>query len=210
MTRYRASLLVIYICVLLWSVWQPHDYFVWILETFPAIIGCAILIATYRRFQFTDFVYTAILLHCTILFIGGHYTYSNEPLFGWLKEVFHWQRNNYDKVGHFAQGFVPALIGREFYLRLGIVRSRTWAATFAVMTSLSVSLLYELLEWLVALLSGTNAEAFLATQGDVWDTQSDMLFALIGSLTAVLIFRHMHDKAIAKRTGNSPVAGPAA
>ncbi len=203
MRLYRASLLIIYLAVLLWSIWQPHDYFTWILETFPAILGCAILLLTFRRFQFTNFVYTIVLLHCTILFIGGHYTYSNEPLFNWLKEIFHWQRNNYDKVGHFAQGFVPALIAREVFLRLGIVHSRSWSATFAIMTSLSVSLLYELLEWLVALLSGSGADAFLATQGDIWDTQSDMLFALIGALAAILLFGRLHVRAMARLAGGA-------
>ncbi len=204
MTTYRATLLSLYLAVLLWSVWQPHDYFTWALETFPAILGCAVLLLTYRRFQFTNFVYTVILFHCTILFVGGHYTYSNEPLFNWLKEALHWQRNNYDKVGHFAQGFVPALIGRELFLRLGIVHSRSWSTTFAVMTSLSVSLLYELLEWLVALLAGSGAEAFLGTQGDIWDTQSDMLFAFIGALVAMGFFRGMHDKAMSRLAGTTP------
>jgi putative membrane protein len=194
--KYRILLIFLYLLVLLWSVITPHDYFTWILEVFPALIGVVVLTATYRKFQFTNLVYTLILLHCCILFVGGHYTYALEPVFERLKGVFHWERNNFDKLGHFLQGFVPAFIARELYIRKNIVRGRGWTAVLTVATCLSISLLYELLEWFVAVLSGQNAEGFLGTQGDPWDTQSDMAFATIGAIVMVLLFSRIHDRSI--------------
>ncbi|HUN66498.1 MAG TPA: DUF2238 domain-containing protein [Bacteroidota bacterium] len=196
--NYHRLLFLVYILVLIWSVINPLDYFTWMLEIFPAIAGLAILILTYRKFRFTDVVYTLILLHCCILFVGGHYTYARVPLFEWLRPVFHWQRNNYDKLGHFAQGFVPAFIARELYIRRNIVRPGAWTAVLTVATCLSISLLYELFEWVVALASGQNADAFLGTQGDPWDTQSDMAFALLGALCMVFLFAGMHNRMIAR------------
>jgi len=141
---------------------NPHDYFTWILEVFPAIIGLIILICTYRKFQFTDLTYSFILLHCYILFVGGHYTYAEVPLFEWIKEAFHQSRNNYDKVGHFVQGFVPAMIARELFIRKQVVKKGAWLAFLTVCVCVTISVFYEFLEWLVAILSGQSAESFWA------------------------------------------------
>jgi len=191
--KYLCALSVIYFAVLLWSVVKPRDYFTWVLEVTPGVIGFIILAATYKRFRFTNFVYTLILIHCLILFVGGHYTYAEVPLFHWIKEWVQGTRNNYDKVGHFAQGFVPALVARELLLRLQVVKSKAWTGFFVVSIALAISALYELIEWWTALLSGESAEAFLGTQGYVWDTQSDMMWTLIGSVAAVVLFSKYHD-----------------
>lgn len=182
---------------------NPHDYFTWFLEVVPALIGAIILLATRNNFSFTSFSYFFILIHCWILFIGGHYTYAEVPLFNTLKEVFHQSRNNYDKVGHFAQGFVPALITRELMIRLGLVNKRNWLAFLTLCVAVFISAMYEFLEWGVAILTGESAEAFLGTQGYVWDTQSDMLFATIGALCMLLFFSKLQDKAIQKLIFNS-------
>jgi putative membrane protein len=192
-SRYLGLLSVFFFAVLLWSAVNPKDYFTWILEVSPGIGGFIVLGATYRRFRFTSFLYTLMLMQCVILFIGGHYTYAEVPLFDWIKELVGGTRNNYDKVGHFAQGFVPAIIARELILRLKVTQSRAWTNYFAVSSALAISAFYELIEWWTALYTGESAEAFLGTQGYVWDTQSDMLLALIGSLVAVVLFSKYHD-----------------
>jgi putative membrane protein len=137
-----------------------------------------------------------MLVHCVILMVGGHYSYAEVPLFDWLKEVFDWGRNNYDKVGHFAQGFVPAIIAREILIRNNAVNGRIWLNTFVIGTCLSISALYELIEWTVAELTGESAEAFLGTQGYIWDTQSDMAFALLGAIAALSLLSRYHDRQI--------------
>lgn len=175
---------------------QPHDYFTWLLEVFPAILGLVVLVVTFRKFRFTTLTYTMILIHCFILFIGGHYTYAEVPLFDWIKEVFHQSRNNYDKVGHFAQGFIPAFIVRELLIRRQVVLSRSWLAFLTLTVCVFISTCYEFLEWAVAVLSGESADAFLGTQGYVWDTQSDMLFATLGAITMLLVFSGLQDKKI--------------
>jgi putative membrane protein len=202
--KYKTLLIILYFVVLLWSFTNPHDYFTWILETFPALLGIVILMATYRQFQFTNLVYTLVLFHSCILFVGGHYTYALEPIFEWLKGIFHWERNNFDKLGHFMQGFVPAFIARELYIKKGIVRKGGWTSVLTVATCLSISLLYELLEWLVAVVSGQNAEGFLGTQGDPWDTQSDMAFATVGALVMVIFFSRIHDRFIERGRAAQP------
>lgn len=179
-----------------WSGIKPYDYFTWILEVFPAIIALILLTLTFHKFQFTYLVYVFILIHCYILFIGGHYTYAEVPLFNWIKEVFHQSRNNYDKVGHFAQGFIPALVVREIFLKKEITKKGFWLTFLTVSVCLSISALYEFLEWFVAIISGQSAEAFLGTQGYIWDTQSDMLYATIGAISSILILSRMHDKQI--------------
>ena len=176
---------------------NPHDYFTWLLEVFPAVIGLLILILTYRKFRFSYLVYVLILVHCYILFIGGHYTYAEVPLFNWIKDVFHQSRNNYDKLGHFAQGFVPALIARELFIRMAIVK-KGWISFFTVCVCLSISVFYEFLEWFVAITSGQSADSFLGTQGYDWDTQSDMLYALTGAICMVIFISRFHDKQIDK------------
>jgi len=191
-------LVALFFAGLLISAIQPHDYFTWILEVAPAIIGLLVLLITYRSFRLTDLTYVLILCHCYILFIGGHYTYAEVPLFDWIKEVFHQSRNNYDKVGHFAQGFVPAMIVRELFIRKEIVRPGRWLSFLTICVCISISVFYEFLEWLVAIVSGQSAEAFLGTQGYAWDTQSDILYALIGAVCMVVVVSKIHDNQIAK------------
>jgi len=180
--------------VLIWSGINPKDQFTWVLEVAPAIIGVAVLIYTYQSFQLTTLVYTLILMFCIILMVGGHYTYAEIPLFDTLKDMMGWSRNDYDKVGHFAQGFVPALIVREVVIRKKIINGAAWQALFIVMFCLGLSALYELIEWWVALSVGENAEAFLGTQGYIWDTQSDMAFALLGAIIGLLTLTKLHNR----------------
>ncbi len=179
--------------MLIWSGIHPKDQFIWFLEVLPALLGALVLAFTYRSFRLTPLLYVLILIHSVILMIGGHYTYSEVPLFDTLRELFGFTRNNYDKVGHFAQGFVPALIAREVVLRKNIVQGGRWRTLFIVSFCLALSAFYELIEWWVALISGTSAEAFLGTQGYVWDTQSDMGFALLGAVTALVTLSRLHD-----------------
>jgi len=192
------TLLSIYLLVLIWSAINPHDYFTWILEVFPALIALGILLATKNKFPLTDITYILILVHCCILFVGGHYTYAEVPLFDWIKEYFGQDRNNYDKVGHIAQGFVPAIIIREVFVRKQIVKIGMWLSVIVVFFCLGISAMYELLEWLVAELSGEGADAFLGTQGYAWDTQSDMLCAMIGAISSLVLFSKLQDKQINK------------
>jgi putative membrane protein len=182
--------------VLLWSAIRPHDYFTWALEVFPAFLGLAALIITYPKFQFTNLVYCLITLHACILFVGGHYTYAEVPLFNWIRDHFHLARNDYDRVGHFAQGFVPAFVAREVLLRQRIVLRRGWLFFIILSICLAISAAYELLEWRVAVGTGSAADAFLGTQGDPWDTQEDMATAAVGALTALLFFSRWHDRLI--------------
>jgi len=183
--------LAIFFAVLVWSGYAPKDRLTWILEVAPAIVGFVVLAVTYRSFRLTPLLYWLILIHMIILMIGGHYTYAEVPFFDHL---FGSTRNNYDKLGHFAQGFVPALIAREVIIRLKIISKRGWMNFFILCFALALSAFYELIEWWVALVSGQAAEAFLGTQGYVWDTQSDMMFALIGAVTALLFVSGWHDR----------------
>jgi putative membrane protein len=176
---------------------EPHDYFTWFLEVFPAIVGFIILFITFKRFRFSYLTYIFILVHCYILFVGGHYTYAEVPLFDWIKEILHQSRNNYDKVGHFAQGFVPAMIARELFLRLKVLPNGRWLSFFTVCSCVTISVFYEFLEWGVALASDQSAESFLGTQGYVWDTQSDMLYATMGAICVVLFMAKIQDRQIA-------------
>ncbi|TNE35936.1 MAG: DUF2238 domain-containing protein [Alphaproteobacteria bacterium] len=189
---------LLYAAVLLWSAIHPKDYFTWILEVAPALIGLAILIATRAKFPLTPLLYVLILPHCFILMVGGHYTYAEVPLFDWIKPFFGFERNNFDRLGHFAQGFVPAIIARELMIRLEIVTKPKWRIYLILSVCLAFSAFYELIEWTVAVLSGTNADAFLATQGDIWDTQKDMAMALVGAICALLFLSKWHDRQIAK------------
>jgi putative membrane protein len=179
---------------LLWSGIAPKDQFTWVLEVFPAVIGAGFLAATYTKFRFTPLVYTLILVHCIILMVGGHYTYAEVPLFDYISELTGSSRNNYDKVGHFAQGFIPALIAREIILRKDVVRGAAWQFFFVVCFCLALSAFYELVEWWVALATGENGDAFLGTQGYIWDTQSDMAMALLGAVVGLLVLRTLHDR----------------
>ncbi len=193
--------IVIYGAVLVWSGIAPKDQFTWFLEVVPALVGGVFLAATYKTFRLTPLLYTLILLHCIILMVGGHYTYAEVPLFDYLKTLMHSARNDYDKVGHFVQGFVPALIAREIMIRKGVVRGRGWLHFLVVCFCLAFSAFYELIEWWVALATGEGAEAFLGTQGYVWDTQSDMGFALLGAVMAIALLAKVHDAQLAKLRG---------
>ena len=183
----------IFLAVLIWSGINPKDYLTWSLEVLPAVLGAVLLASTYRSFKLTSLLYVLILLHCIVLIVGGHYTYAEVPLFDGL---FGAQRNNYDKLGHFFQGFVPALIAREILIRKRVVNGKWWLNLFVVSIALAFSAFYELIEWWVALLSGEGADAFLGTQGYIWDTQSDMAMALIGAICALILLSKYHDKQI--------------
>ena len=180
---------------LVWSAINPKDQFTWFLEVAPAIIGLILLILTYKKFPLTPLLYTLILIHMIILMVGGHYTYAEVPLFDWIREVLDQSRNNYDKVGHLAQGFIPAVLARELLLRKQIVQgSKVWLNYIILSIILAFSAFYELIEWWVALGTGEDAEAFLGTQGYIWDTQSDMMYALIGGILALVFLSRLHDK----------------
>ena len=187
-----------FLAVLTWSVIGAADYPTWVLEALPAVVGFIILAFTRRKFPLTTLCYVLILLHCWVLLVGAHYTYAEVPLFDTIRDVFGQSRNNFDKLGHFMQGFVPAIICREIIIRFEIISSRFFTHFFTVCFCLALSALYELLEWWVALLSGESAEAFLGTQGYVWDTQSDMFYAFMGSLTALILLSKVHDRLIHK------------
>lgn len=179
---------------LIWSGWHPKDAMTWLLEVFPALIGAAIILVTAKRFPLTPLLYWLILVHCIILMVGGHYTYAEVPLFDSLKEWMGSDRNNYDKVGHFAQGFIPAILAREILIRMRVVNGTRWLFVIVVSICLAFSAFYELIEWWVALLSDEAAESFLGTQGYVWDTQSDMAYALAGSIISQLMLGNVHDR----------------
>lgn len=184
--------------VLIWSGINPKDQFTWVLEAGPAVIGALILLFTYNSFRLTPLLYLWILLHCIVLMVGSHYTYAEVPYFeGWFGS----ERNNYDKIGHLFQGFVPALIAREILVRKQAVQGQRWLAFICMSIALAFSAFYELIEWWVALATGENAEAFLGTQGYVWDTQSDMGFALLGAILALLLLSKLHDTQIKRLTG---------
>ena len=194
--NYLKSLMILFFAVLIWSAINPHGYFTWFLEVLPALIGLLVLVITFQRFRFTNLVYGLILVHCWILMVGGHYTYAEVPLFNWIKQVFDLSRNNYDKVGHLVQGFVPAMITREILVRKQVVNSRKWINVFVVSICMSISVTYEFIEWLVAVLNGDSADSFLGTQGYIWDTQSDMLYATIGAILALVTLGKAHDRVI--------------
>jgi putative membrane protein len=191
---WQLSWLVIFTLVLLWSGVRPKDQLTWLLEVLPALIAVVVLALTRRRFPLTPLACWLVLVHSVILMVGGHYTYAEVPLGEWAREAFNLSRNNYDKLGHFAQGFIPAIIAREILVRLRVVSGRGWLAFLVTCVCLAVSAFYELIEWWVALLSAEAAESFLGTQGYVWDTQSDMLWALSGATLALLALGRWHDR----------------
>ena len=188
--------LIVFFATLIWSGIQPKDSLTWMLEVAPALVGFVILVATRRRFPLTSLAYFLILAHCMILMVGGHYTYAEVPLFDWLRDGLDQGRNNYDKLGHFVQGFVPAIVAREILVRNAIVTGRGWMSFLIVSVCLAISAFYELIEWWVAIFSEEAAEAFLGTQGYVWDTQSDMMYALVGAIAALVLLSKLHDKQI--------------
>jgi putative membrane protein len=187
-------LLTAVLAVLVWSAIHPHDTFTWFLETFPGMIGIGVLLATYRKFRLTDLAYTLIAIHIVILCVGGHYTYAEVPFFNWVRDTFHHARNNYDKIGHFWQGFGPAIVAREIILRTSSLKRGKWLFFLVLCFCLALSAAYELLEWGVAAGTGTAADAFLGSQGDVWDTQKDMATCAVGALAALLSLSGAHDR----------------
>nr|WP_315202601.1 DUF2238 domain-containing protein [uncultured Flavobacterium sp.] len=196
--KYINILLTIFSATLLWSIINPKEGFTCFLEIIPAIIGLLILALTFKKFRFTNFTYTLILIHCIILFIGGHYTYAEVPFFDYIKEIFHQSRNNYDKIGHFAQGFIPAMIIRELFIRKKVIANQSFFNFTIVSICLAISAAYEWIEWFVSVATGDGGDAFLGTQGYVWDTQSDMLFATIGAVVALSIFSKTQDRQLIK------------
>ena len=189
----------LFVAVLVWSGIEPKDYVTWCLEVAPAVVGGLVLWLTRERFPLTTLVYVLVLVHCIILMVGGHYTYAEVPAGEWLRELTDGSRNNYDKLGHFVQGFIPAMIARELVIRLGVFTSARWRNFFIVCFCLGFSAFYELIEWWVALLSDEAADAFLGTQGYVWDTQSDMGWALFGAVLALVLLGGLHDRQLRGR-----------
>jgi len=195
----RLAWIVVFFAVLIWSGIGPRDYPTWCLEVAPAVLGGLVLWFTRDRFPLTKLVYVLILIHCIILMVGGHYTYAEVPLGDWVRDLIDGSRNNYDKLGHFVQGFIPVMVAREVVIRLGVFNSNRWRDFFIVCFCLAFSAFYELIEWWVALLSDEAADAFLGTQGYVWDTQSDMGWALFGSISALLLLSRLHDRQLRER-----------
>lgn len=202
MGYWRVSWVVIFFGVLIWSGINPKDTITWLLEVLPAIIAIVILFWTRQRFPLTTLTYVLILIHCVVLMIGGHYTYAEVPLGDLVGEWLGHERNNYDKLGHLAQGFIPAIVARELTIRLGVFRSKAWMNFFIVALCLAISAFYELIEWWVALLSEEAADAFLGTQGYVWDTQSDMGWALFGAVLALVTLSKIHDRQLQTKFGS--------
>lgn len=190
--QYLSSLFVIVSIFFIWSANHPHDFFTWILEVLPVLIAIPLLVMTYNKFPLTNLVYGLIAVHMLILLVGGHYTYAEMPLFSWLRDYYGWDRNYYDRLGHVAQGFVPAMIAREILLRTSPLRPGKWLFFIVVCVCLAISAFYEFIEWWVALASGSDAVAFLATQGDIWDTQWDMFLAFSGAISAQLLLTKVH------------------
>lgn len=190
--------------VLGWSAVGPHDRFTWFLEVVPVLIGVPVALAVQRRFPLSSLLLVLLWWHSVILIVGGHYTYARVPLGDWAMEWFGWARNNYDKIGHFAQGFVPAILTREILVRTSPLghradgRSSRWLGFLVVSVSLAFSAFYELVEWWVAAASGAAADDFLGTQGYVWDTQSDMAWALGGAIAALVLLGRWHDRSMAR------------
>lgn len=201
------SLLLSFLAVLAWSAWAPADGFIWLLESAPAIVGVAVLVILYPGKQLTPLVYVLIWLHAIVLCIGGHYTYAGMPLFNWLRDEFGLARNYYDRLGHLMQGFVPAMIAREVLVRAGVVNGRRWLFFLTTCICLALSAFYELVEWWVAVGTGEAAAAFLATQGDVWDTQWDMFLALVGAMTSQLLLGGWHDTQLTRFGVPAAVSG---
>ncbi len=184
--------------VVVWSWIGPHDRFTWWLESAPAVVGVPLMIALQRKFPLSSLLLVLLWFHCVLLVVGGHYTYAQVPLGEWARGWFGWTRNNYDKLGHFTQGFVPAILGREILLRTSPLKGSKWLGFLVVCVCLAFSAFYELIEWFTAVTSGEAANDFLGTQGDPWDTQTDMLWALIGATLAVTLFSRLHDRSLAK------------
>ena len=194
----RGVCLAAAIAVLVWSGIHPHDRFTWWLEVAPVLIGLPIAVGTARAFPLTPLLCVLLAIHATILCVGGHWTYAEVPLGFWMARAFGFTRNNYDRIGHFAQGFVPAILAREILSRRSPLAGSRWLPVLVVCVALAVSAFYELVEWWTALATSDGATAFLGTQGDPRDTQWDMCWALIGAVTALVLLSRAHDRALAR------------
>ncbi len=201
--KYKWFLLVVVLVVFIWSGIKPHDYFTWVLEVAPAVIGAVIMWFTRKRFPLSNFMLTCIAIHAIILMIGGHYTYAEVPIGNWLRDIGVFGRNNYDKVGHFVQGFFPLIYAREILLRNKVVMHRGWLGFLGIAVVGLGTAIYEIIEWLVAAALGERATDFLGTQGYIYDTQSDMFLALVGGLLAWLLLARAHDRSMAKLNPDS-------
>lgn len=197
----RPFLLAAVLLVLVWSGIAPHDRFTWFLEVAPVLVGVPVVLLTAKRFPLTPLVCLLLALHACILMVGGKYTYAEVPLGFWVSEAMGWTRNNYDKLGHFAQGFVPAIVAREILLRRSPLTRGKWLAFVVVCICLAISATYELVEWRTAVGTGEAADAFLGTQGDPWDTQEDMAMALVGSVVALVTLSRVHDRQLERLRG---------
>ena len=188
----------------------PYDRTTWTMEIFPVVLAVPVLVATARRFPLTPLVYRLIFLHAAILMLGGHYTYARVPLGFWLQDALDLARNHYDRIGHFVQGFVPAIIAREILLRRSPLGPGRWLFFLVIAVCLSISACYELVEWAAAVIGGSAADEFLGTQGDVWDTQWDMFMALLGAVSALILLGREHDRELARmcRTGRAGATMP--
>jgi len=196
-SREPIVLLLLGLAVLVWSGIGPRDRLTWWLEVAPVLIGVPILVATHRRFPLTPLLYRLLILHAVILMVGGHWTYAETPLGFWMKDAFGFARNHYDRIGHLAQGFIPAILAREILIRKTPLRPGAWLFLLVTSVCLAFSALYELIEWATALIGGGSAEAFLGTQGDPWDAQWDMFLCLVGALASQLLLSRMHDRQLA-------------
>ena len=195
---YEYVLLAIVLAVLVWSGLDPHDRFTWLLEVAPVLIGLPIVLATHRRFPLTALLATLLTVHAVILMVGGRYTYAMVPAGFWVQEWLGLARNHYDRLGHVAQGFVPAILAREILWRRSPLRGSRWLGFVVVSICLAFSAFYELIEWWTAAASGEAADAFLGTQGDPWDTQWDMFLALVGAITSLILLARVHDRQLAR------------
>jgi len=197
--KYAATLLIVVVAVWVWSGIEPHDSrLTWILETFPFMIALPVLLLTYKRFPLTRLAYMLIAIHAMILMLGGHFSYAKVPLGFWMEDWFGWSRNNYDKIGHLMQGFGPAIYVREIIARTSPLKPGKWLSFISIAVPLAFSALYEIIEWLASLSDPTDTEAFLGTQGYIWDTQSDMFLCLIGSILALILLTRLHNRYLSR------------
>ena len=192
--KYPVILLVMVSAFWVWSGIEPRDTrLTWVLETFPVMIALPVMLFTYNRFTMTNLTYTLIAIHSMVLILGGHYSYAKVPLGFWMEDWFGWSRNNYDKIGHFMQGFGPAIYTREIMARTSPLRRGKWLGFISVAVPLAFSAIYEVIEWLASLSNPADTEAFLGTQGYIWDTQTDMFLCLTGSIIALILLTKLHN-----------------
>jgi putative membrane protein len=193
--KYHVILIITVLAFWTWSGIEPRDTrLTWSLETLPFMLALPVILLTYKRFPLSDLTYTLIAIHAMILMLGGHYSYAQVPLGFWMEDWFGWTRNNYDKIGHFMQGFAPAIYVREIIARTSPLRRGKWLGFISFAIPLAFSAIYEIFEWLASLSNPTDTEAFLGTQGYIWDTQTDMFLCLTGSIVALILLTKLHDK----------------